>query len=160
MLRGTGLCERNPPVAGGFPSQRASYAENVSIWWRQCHVSCLHITVPFFSLAPHYRSPVGLQAGVWSVCTLSISVDGNSLQQIAFTLINELIPTKRYNVSSIIHNLTFVFIDRIPFYLMTNEILKNHLTQVFDNWSQMGVQRFPFMGGTWEHASVHWQQGE
>ena len=29
----TGLCEGNPPVIGGFPSQRASYAENVSIWW-------------------------------------------------------------------------------------------------------------------------------
>ena len=31
----TGLCEGNPPVTGGFPSQRASNAENVSIWW--CH---------------------------------------------------------------------------------------------------------------------------
>ena len=33
-LRVTGLCEGNPPVTGGFPSQRASDAENVSIWWR------------------------------------------------------------------------------------------------------------------------------
>ena len=33
-LRVTGLCEGNPPVTGGFPSQRASNAENVSIWWR------------------------------------------------------------------------------------------------------------------------------
>ena len=32
--RVTGLCEGNPPVTGGFPSQRASNAENVSIWWR------------------------------------------------------------------------------------------------------------------------------
>ena len=30
----TGLCEGNPLVSGGFPSQRASNAENVSIWWR------------------------------------------------------------------------------------------------------------------------------
>ena len=30
----TGLCEGNPPVTGGFPSQRANNAENVSIWWR------------------------------------------------------------------------------------------------------------------------------
>ena len=30
----TGLCEGNPPVTGGFPSQRASNAENVSVWWR------------------------------------------------------------------------------------------------------------------------------
>ena len=33
-LRVTGLCEGNPPVTGGFPSQRASNTENVSIWWR------------------------------------------------------------------------------------------------------------------------------
>ena len=32
--RVTGLCEGNPPVTGGFPSQRVSNAENVSIWWR------------------------------------------------------------------------------------------------------------------------------
>ena len=30
----TGLCKGNPPVTGGFPTQRASNAENVSIWWR------------------------------------------------------------------------------------------------------------------------------
>ena len=29
----TGNCEGNPPVTGGFPSQRASNAENVSVWW-------------------------------------------------------------------------------------------------------------------------------
>ena len=34
-LRVTGLdCEGNPSVTGGFPSQRDSNAENVSIWWR------------------------------------------------------------------------------------------------------------------------------
>ena len=32
-LRVTGLCEGNPPVTGGFPLQRASNMENVSIWW-------------------------------------------------------------------------------------------------------------------------------
>ena len=30
----TGLCEGNSPVTGEFPTQRASDAENVSIWWR------------------------------------------------------------------------------------------------------------------------------
>ena len=29
-----GLCEGNPPVTGGFPPQRSSNAETVSIWWR------------------------------------------------------------------------------------------------------------------------------
>ena len=30
----TGLCAGNSPVTGEFPAQRASNAENVSIWWR------------------------------------------------------------------------------------------------------------------------------
>ena len=34
-LHVTGLCEGNSPATGGFPLQRASNVENVSIWW--CH---------------------------------------------------------------------------------------------------------------------------
>ena len=50
-LRGTGLCEGNPPMTGGFPSPRASNAENVSIWWRHRVIKILPsteviITVP------------------------------------------------------------------------------------------------------------------
>ena len=37
-LRVTGLCEGNSPETGEFPAQRASNAENVSIWWRH-HVT-------------------------------------------------------------------------------------------------------------------------
>ena len=33
-LRITDLPEGNPPVTGGFPSQKVSNAGNVSIWWR------------------------------------------------------------------------------------------------------------------------------
>ena len=33
-LRVIGLCEGNSPVTGEFPAQRASNAENYSIWWR------------------------------------------------------------------------------------------------------------------------------
>ena len=33
-LRGAGLCEWNSPVTGEFPSERASNAKNISIWWR------------------------------------------------------------------------------------------------------------------------------
>ena len=32
--RDTCLCAGNSPVTGEFPAQRASNAENVSIWWR------------------------------------------------------------------------------------------------------------------------------
>ena len=34
-LHVTGLCAGNSPGTGEFPTQMASYAENVSIWWRQ-----------------------------------------------------------------------------------------------------------------------------
>ena len=34
MLHVTGLCAGNSPGTGEFPAQMASYAENVSIWWR------------------------------------------------------------------------------------------------------------------------------
>ena len=33
-LRVTSLWEGNSPVTGEFPAQKASNAENVSIWWR------------------------------------------------------------------------------------------------------------------------------
>ena len=39
-LRVTGLCAGNSPGTGEFPAQMASYAENVSIWWRWRH----HVT--------------------------------------------------------------------------------------------------------------------
>ena len=34
QFRDTGLCVGNSPVTSEFPTQRTSYAENVSIWWR------------------------------------------------------------------------------------------------------------------------------
>ena len=33
-FRVTGLCEGNSPETAEFPTQRASNAENISIWWR------------------------------------------------------------------------------------------------------------------------------
>ena len=42
QLRVTGLCEGNSPVSIKFPAQRASNAENASIWWRHHeHLACL-----------------------------------------------------------------------------------------------------------------------
>ena len=37
----TGLCVGNSPGTGEFPAQMASYAENVSIWWRYHGMSCV-----------------------------------------------------------------------------------------------------------------------
>ena len=63
-LRVTGLCVGNSPVTGEFPAQRASSAENVSIWWRH-HVlskcmswSQMWLVDPndnLFSLIPRYN---------------------------------------------------------------------------------------------------------
>ena len=39
----TGLCEGNSPVTGEVPTQRASNAKNVSIWWRH-HERPMHIS--------------------------------------------------------------------------------------------------------------------
>ena len=44
-LRVTGLCEGNSPVTGEFPAQRASNAENVSIWWRH-HIMYIYFRSP------------------------------------------------------------------------------------------------------------------
>ena len=43
-LRVTGFCEGNPPVTGGFPSQKASNAGNVSIWWRHRELTTRHLS--------------------------------------------------------------------------------------------------------------------
>ena len=45
-LRVTGLYAGNSPVTGEFPVQRASNAENVSIWWRH-HVKMLKFRLKF-----------------------------------------------------------------------------------------------------------------
>ena len=52
QFRVTGLCEGNLPVTGGFPSQRASDAENVSIWWRHHgFVFCCFVLVCYWSIS-------------------------------------------------------------------------------------------------------------
>ena len=50
-LHVTGLCEGNSPVTGEFPAQRASNAENVSIWWG-------HHTVRQVSLVANTGTPI------------------------------------------------------------------------------------------------------
>ena len=46
-LRVTSLCEGNSPVTDEFPSQRASNAENVSIWWRHHDILVHHIVLRY-----------------------------------------------------------------------------------------------------------------
>ena len=58
-LRVTGLCAGNSPGTGEFPAQRASNAENVSIWWRHHAYDLLLNTMYYynmlFSVASIYR---------------------------------------------------------------------------------------------------------
>ena len=63
-LRVTGLCAGNSPVTNEFPAQRASNAENVSIWWRHhgsicCCVSCAIL---------HYIGPLYIKIFSFDIC--------------------------------------------------------------------------------------------
>ena len=53
-LRATGLCVENSPGTGEFPAQMASYAENVSIWWRH-HV---HREIHWWSVDSRHKGTV------------------------------------------------------------------------------------------------------
>ena len=52
-FRVTGLCEENSPATGEFPAQRASNAENVSIWWRHHGKRIFLSSVAGCQLKPH-----------------------------------------------------------------------------------------------------------
>ena len=56
----TGLCAGNSPGTGEFPAQRASNAENVSIWWRHHGLQMAQ----HLSMLGHQQAP--LQAQCWS----------------------------------------------------------------------------------------------
>ena len=60
----TGFCEENSPVTGEFPAQRASNAENVSIWWRHhAHTT----SIPIHHIAQIYRRHTFLSRTVISI---------------------------------------------------------------------------------------------
>ena len=54
-LRITGLCEGNSPVTGEFPTQRASNAKDVSIWW--CHHVQFSLIVQVFCFITYQHPP-------------------------------------------------------------------------------------------------------
>ena len=59
----TGICEGNSPVTGKFPAQRASDAENVSIWWRHhvCRMKeslCSMISATYVILVSSYYANI------------------------------------------------------------------------------------------------------
>ena len=70
-LRVTGLCAGNSPGTGEFPAQMASYAKNVSIWWRH-HAKSTHDDVITWKHFPHYSS--------WPIARNPPVSDGRPLQ--------------------------------------------------------------------------------
>ena len=65
-LRITGLCTWVSPVTGEFPVQKASDAENISIWWRHLALPCYqlsaaHLTIRHAHMIRGYRFPNELQ---------------------------------------------------------------------------------------------------
>ena len=59
-LRVTGLCAENSPGTGEFPAQKASNAENVSIWWRH-HVLTAQYMFLLISVNIIYTSEADLR---------------------------------------------------------------------------------------------------
>ena len=72
----SGLCAGNSPGTGEFPTQMASYAENVSIWWRhhgfvRCWDICRHSEDQVFGLLHHYSDAI-MSATVSEITSISI----------------------------------------------------------------------------------------
>ena len=69
----TGLCEGNLPVTGEFFAQRASNAENVSIWWHRHgnRTICLYINYSTFFTAIRTES-ICIYAGLFFYFILSL----------------------------------------------------------------------------------------
>ena len=78
-LRVTGLCAGNSPVTDEFPVQRASYAENVYIWWRHHEIMVLSVSHSM-ALANHAnrRSIYWIRTQIWMRVEIPNSEFSNS----------------------------------------------------------------------------------
>ena len=70
-FRVIGLCEGNAPVTGEFPSQRASNAENVSIWWRHHGILELNLFSEYWQLSHEVSALVHISM---YLCDITITV--------------------------------------------------------------------------------------
>ena len=87
-LRGTGLnLWRNPPVADGFPSQRASNAENVSIWWRHHDFPCIRYALGYVVLCFFCGCNIVGSEHLWSIFPYS-SRCVSKIRQTLFTMMH------------------------------------------------------------------------
>ena len=75
-LRGTGLCEQNSPMTGEFPAQRASNAENASIWWRHHVLPTASVAGTVVYINSHYV--------LMEVITICVDVTRNACLSLVF----------------------------------------------------------------------------
>ena len=95
-LRVTGLCDWDSPATGEFPVQRASNAENVSIWWR--HHVCVKKKAEYTIL---------LKYNIYMFISIVLSI----------------VIGAKTNVRQSINLLTRRCLDKIPFQLKTQKIV-------------------------------------
>ena len=80
--RVTGLCAGNSPVTGEFPAQRASNAENVSIWWHH-HVMTSPWLYKLYDILSLPAAVVGTHAAgsVWGLLAAGLFVKSDIKNQ-------------------------------------------------------------------------------
>ena len=83
-LQVTGLCAGNSPVTGEFPAQRASNAENISIWWHHD----LQLLTPYgiidfqvHSTVVNYQSHF---CEIWEFCQKLLKATWNRISLLKF----------------------------------------------------------------------------
>ena len=94
-----GLCEGNPPVTGEFPSQRASNADNVSIWWRH-HVVYLLATCKFPSRWRQMTIMASRITGQSSVCSSIVYTDNKETSKVRVNVPYRVRGIDRWSVDS------------------------------------------------------------
>ena len=74
------VLEGNPPISGEFPLQRASNAENVSIWWRHDVVLCFEfVNVSVLKRSGWFNYPY--PSGLFHTLKLMSARPWNQLEQ-------------------------------------------------------------------------------
>ena len=86
-FRVIGLYEGNPPVTGSFPSQKASDAEKVSIWWRH-HAYLRNLKTIFGYWAVTYL----VKPGIYRAMMLLVNEKQNVMEFINLLDRNVLFP--------------------------------------------------------------------
>ena len=133
-LRVTGLCAGNSPVPGEFPAQMASYAENVSIWWRH---NGLHYWEPLKNIKPYHvgLAYLGKQGNILDTGALSPDRDrGNRKKRILFSCL-------RVNLSDMQHfndtKCKRIFI--LPFKFVAINVKQNYIECLLQKSADNGL---------------------